>query len=259
MTIHDKLSALYRSKINPVLSNLTTLLSRKDEPGPNALKIADTNIPPDEVSFEAKLDEHLKIKTKMPSKVAPIKQWRYKSHEEDLKSRYLNPEYIFKLLNLTHIEEYDSGARPVCPCNCSFNCQAKFRYDAKLLAAEMETWWGDKSNNIIRDSLLCNDIKDWAIKQEDGTYKLRWFIANRQVCRNFYLRARGQHHSHVQKLEKQILHEKRTVVSVNLDRYDMKDSRKSPKKDGIVAWLSMFKKQVGAELMPGEDVVVLPY
>ena len=44
-----------------------------------------------------------------------------------------------------------------------------------------------------------------------------------------------------------------------MDRYSSKDSRSSPKKDEIVAWLAVFKKYVGGEQMPDEDFTVLPY
>ena len=61
---------------------------------------------------------------------------------------------------------------------------------------------GDKYDNRTRDSLLFEDLREWAIQKEDWTHELRWFIASRQVCRNFYLRARGHRHSHLTNLER---------------------------------------------------------
>ena len=198
-------------------------LSSHDVNSLNCVRAASTK-----VSFENAMEQVFKVKTKAANPPAPIKQCRTKAHEQDLKLRYLSPKYVYKLLNVTHILEYDNGARPVCPRNCPFQCQAKFCYDAKLLGTEMEQWWGGKSNNVHRDTLLYADLKDWAVKKADGSFELRWFIANRQVCRNFYLRARGQHHTHVSKMETQVLYEKRTLVSVSIDRYEMEQPRKSP-------------------------------
>jgi hypothetical protein len=109
--------------------------------------------------------------------------------------------------------------------------------------------------------LLFDDLKDWSVKKADGKFELRWFVSNRQVCRNFYnyLRARGMHHSHVLKLQKEFLYEKRTYLSAVSDRYQLKEYKPSPKKDELVAWLKLFKKHVGGEPMPNADITILPY
>ena len=172
----------------------------------------------------------------------------------------MNPSNVHNLLTQKFLLDYDStGKQPTCSCTCAFHCQAKFKYDSHILTEELQKWWGDDSNNVLRDSYLYDDLKNWSIKNEDGSYKLRWFIRNKQVCLSFYLRARGLTHSHVQKLQKQFLNENRTYISAVMDRYDRTKARTTPKKDLVIAWLSVFKKEVGGERLPDEDFVVLPY
>ena len=260
MTIHDDLSAFLGVKVKPVV---TSFASGTTPPRNGSLHTNNAATKQQVISeFSNKLEERFEYKGKNlpePRGRIPSKKWRGKTHERKLKERYLSPSYLFDLLNQKHLHQYDSGGRPICHGNCSFNCQSKFRYDPGLISEELQKWWGEESNNVKRDVFLYNDLKDWSIKNEDGTFQLRWFISSRQVCRNFYLRARGMHHSHVLKLQKQILHENRTSLSINLDRYERKDEKASPKKDEIVAWLSVFKKYVGGEQMPDEDFTVLPY
>ena len=93
----------------------------------------------------------------------------------------------------------------------------------------MNQWWGPAVTNVHRTALVYDDLKDWAIRREDGTCEVRWFIANKQVCRNFWLRARGQHHETIRKLENQFLKETRTFSSAALDVYIQKDGKPCPK------------------------------
>ena len=241
MTIHADLSSFLGVKVKPVVTSFTSAnVSTTDISGiPNSLPTKTEVLS----ELSEKLEERFEYKKRVPSQnKRPAKMWRSKTHEKKLQERYLNRSYVFDLLNNTHLQQFDSCSRPICHARCKFNCQAKFRYDPDILHGELQKWWGNESSNIARDAFLYDDLKDWSIRKEDGTYELRWFIAQRQVCRNFYLRARGMHHSHVQKLQNQILKEKRTFTSLNLDRYQMEENKPFPKKDDIVAWLSFFKK-----------------
>ena len=104
---------------------------------------------------------------------------------------YTSNNYIFKLINCKKNEEYDSGARSVCPGRCTHNCQALFKYEFKVLKEEMNQWWGPAVTYVHRTALVYDDLKGWAIRREGGHHEVRWFIANKQVCRNFWLQARG--------------------------------------------------------------------
>lgn len=259
MTIHKDFSSFFGA---PVKNNLSNFFGVPIQPV-STPAISILTSPSSSLShFERKLEQRFVNKKSNPElrKTSnQSKKWRGKTHEKKLKERYRDPSYVFNLLHTSHLQVYDSGGRPICHGNCKFNCQAKFRYDAPLLQEQLNLWWGDDSDNVKRDVLLCDDLKDWSVQKEDGTHELRWFISNREVCRNFYLRARGMHHSHVLKLQNEFLHKKRTHLSAVFDRYEQKDSKPSPKRDELVAWLKLFKKHVGGEPMPNEDVTILPY
>ena len=50
--------------------------------------------------------------------------------------------------------------------------------------------------NVLHDLLIIiyensKDLKQWAIKNKDGNYEIRWFVAKKEVRRSFYLIALG--------------------------------------------------------------------
>jgi hypothetical protein len=245
MTIHDELSKLYGGFVRPV--QLIREITKKRTPeAPNKVD-----------SIHIDHDEETNLKCEhVPEK--RLKTWKDRSSEQKLKDRYLNPMYVYKLLHLDVLEEYDGGARKICHSNCPHNCKAKFKYDANGLQNELKKWWGDDSGNNTRTAMLMEDLKDWSVKSEGGPEEVRWFILNRQVCRNFYLRARGMTHETVRKLTKQLFEDNCAFLSVLGDTHESKELKRSPKRDEIVAWLSLFANHVGDKL-PDEDITVLPY
>jgi len=58
----------------------------------------------------------------------------------------------------------------------------------------MTEWWGEHADSTLRRGLLYEDLKRGRNVDENGDINpqlQQWFIRNKQVCRNFYLRARG--------------------------------------------------------------------
>jgi hypothetical protein len=235
MTIHDRLSQLYGAIIKPVHSFVREDHQHTDEAP----------------TFPQVQPKDLK---------SASKTWRNKSSQKDLSARYLDENYILKLLHNTTIPEYDSGARPCCHSKCSFKCQHKFKFDAELLRAEMQMWWGPNSSHKQRAGLFYDDLKEWCIKNTSGHYELRWFVCGRQVCQNFYLRARGLHYGSARTMIQQFLLDKRTSLSAALDTLLSTRTRglKSRMRDEFVVWLHVFAKNVGDKL-PDENMTVLPY
>ena len=152
MTIHGDLSSFLGVKVKPVLTEVAV----QQFAAANKQQTS---------QLSAKLEERFKEKILIRNAAKDTtcvetagKKWRGKTHERKLQQRYLAPNYVFDLLNQTHLHQYDSGIRPICHNNCKFNCKAKFRYDSELLQQELNTWWGSDSNNIKRDALLYDDL-----------------------------------------------------------------------------------------------------
>ena len=57
---------------------------------------------------------------------------------------------------------------------------------------EMQKWWRKGVNESAQTSLLCEDLRKGLTLVEDGTYVQKYIINDKEVCRNFYLRACGQ-------------------------------------------------------------------
>ena len=64
---------------------------------------------------------------------------------------------------------------------------------------ELKVWWGPDSSQAKRLGLLHDDIlKGFQFSAEpNGKDLQRWFILGKEVCKNFYLRARGMQKSTV--------------------------------------------------------------
>jgi hypothetical protein len=90
---------------------------------------------------------------------------------------------------------------------------------AEFLRDEMSKWWGPNITKSARDSLLGHDILLNAVRIYEGQKaRVRWFIGDKEVCRNFYFRARGIHHELARKIEKELLEERQTIPAVVKDR-----------------------------------------
>ena len=67
-----------------------------------------------------------------------VKNWRNKSTEDALRKRYLNPDYVYRLLHEKFLPEYDNGRKPICNQKCCYGCQSKFWGKAEQLKTEMQ-------------------------------------------------------------------------------------------------------------------------
>ena len=187
--------------------------------------------------------------------------WRKKQTNRVLSDRYLAESYVAKLVGCirTYLEDYDGGKKPICNERCSFGCrcQAFFRNQMEVVREDMIEWWGEHADSTLRRGLLYEDIKLGTEVAEDGTLKpQRWFIRNKQVCRNFYMRARGAQKETVQRLVEEISNGC-SYLGATFDRKENPE-RPSPKKEDITSWLDTFLKGVG-EKLPNEEVTVVPY
>ena len=59
----------------------------------------------------------------------------------------------------------------------------------------MTTWWGTSVSSDRQTVMLGEELMRFVDYNEDGCRKHRYRILGTQECRNFYLRARGMHHS----------------------------------------------------------------
>ena len=85
----------------------------------------------------------------------------------------------------------------------------------------------------------------------------RWFIRNKEVCRNFYLRARGIHHELARRIEKKVLEKRFAVAAVVNDRV-LKKEKGNTTELIIKDWLRNYASQFN-ERSSMEEVKVLPY
>ena len=62
----------------------------------------------------------------------------------------------------------------------------------EVIREDMIEWWGpgEHADPTLRQGLIYKEIKLGTDVEEDGTLKpQKWFIRNKQVFRNFYMRA----------------------------------------------------------------------
>lgn len=95
----------------------------------------------------------------------------------------------------------------------------------KFLREQVEKWWGVNATKEWRDSELGHEILLPAQKIEGQETKARWFIGDKQVSRNFYLRVRGIHHEFVRKMENQVLEHNNSIRSVVKGKTMKKEKR----------------------------------
>ena len=116
-----------------------------------------------------------------------------------LRARYTSQNYAAKLVGCDSLDEYDNGSAPTCCKSCCFDCKSHFFGDLNSLKEELKVWWGPDSSQAKRLGLLHDDIlKGFQFSSEpNGKDLQRWFILGKEVCKNFYLRARGMQKSTV--------------------------------------------------------------
>ena len=114
---------------------------------------------------------------------------------------------------------------------------------------EMCKWWG---------SAITKGARINAQRVEGGTTKTRWFIGVKEVCRNFYLRARGIHHEHARKIEIELLEKKHTVRAVVEDRA-LKKQKENKTELVIKDWLVSYSRRFNEQSSTEHKVTVLPF
>lgn len=173
---------------------------------------------------------------------------------------YTSEDYVSKLLCSKALDVYDNKYRPICHGSCKFKCQATFRQapdGPKFLKDELQKWWGPSISKCDRRTMLADDIMRHTGTVAGGKPQTQYFVGDKQVCRNFYLRARGMHHETLRLLEKELLVEKRSMLSIALDtRKQQKQS--STRYANIKVWLQDYAAKMG-EKSSMDTETVLPY
>jgi hypothetical protein len=118
---------------------------------------------------------------------APTK--RPKGSEQSRRERYLKEDYTSCLLMSSKLEAYDGpNGRRICHSQCKFGCREHFRSlkgGDVMLRKEMADWWGEGVSHKQLVGNLAQDILLNSEKIEGQGVKTRWFVADKQVCRNF--------------------------------------------------------------------------
>ena len=165
------------------------------------------------------------------------------------------------LLLSDRLKDYDNGAKPSCHSKCSCGCQQHFlnmEGGPKFLREQLEKWWGANATKEWRDSELAHEILLHAQKIEGQKTKARWFIGDKQVCRNFYLRVRGIHHEFVRKMEKQLLEHSNSIRSVVKDK-TVKKEKENVRKMVVKDWLYNYSRKFCEQSSTEKNVTVLPF
>ena len=186
-----------------------------------------------------------------------IKVWKNRVPFPELQKRYSQETYAANLVHCKRLDEFDAK-RNVCSPKCTHGCQSHFAANFDVIKTELQEWWGAKSSYAHQRTLLGQDILTKCIKKDDGTYEQRYFIADKQVCRNFYMRARGVHNGTLFAMEKDVLSKQTSILGEAFAKKKPKDKAVAQKKNEILAWLLLFAKYVG-DKPPNESITVLPY
>ena len=165
-------------------------------------------------NIESKLEDHfLKKKTEQSqSKHSPHsvsnpkkeKKFRNRSSEQDLIKSRTDPSYAANLVGCPNLQAFDSGAEPCCAGLCTNGCQDHFRMHFKDLQHEIDAWWGATTSKSLRANNLYKDI---LFGYDKSTTTQKWFIGDKEVCKNFYVRARGIARTTVEKCQREVLSE----------------------------------------------------
>jgi hypothetical protein len=240
---YDRLSKLYGTKISPQKS-----VAAQTDHSSHA--------------FGQSKEHHSPEKKRLSQDDGVIKSSkRVKGSEQTRRERYLHEDYVSCLLMSKRVEAYDGpNGRATCHARCSFQCQHHFlstANGAQFLREEMKKWWGLNVRNHERHTLLASDILTNCVKHEGKDTTARWFVGDKQVCRSFYLRARGMHHELLRKTEKKLLKEKQTIAGVVEDKFIKKEKEEAVSL-GVRDWLSNYAKRFN-EKSPTDGVSVLPF
>ena len=176
----------------------------------------------------------------------------------ELQKRYLHENYAAKLVHCKRLDDYDCGKRTVCVGKCGFNCQAHFLTNMATINNELNQWWGVGCSYSTQRTLLVEDISTNCTRKDDGTYEQRYFVAGKQVCRSFYMRARGIHNGTLFAVEKDVLSKSCSMLGGVLKDRKVSDKASNFKKNEVRSWILLFAKHVG-DKAPNETVTVLPY
>lgn len=202
--------------------------------------------------------EKIQGRTRAPPNVSnkKIKKFRNRASEAQLKEKYTSQEYLALLVGCDRLQLFDSGNETVCQASCEHHCQEHFRSEMHLLRQDLQKWWGPESSKSSRSELLHSEI---LLGYDKASSIQKWFVCGKQVCVNFYCRARGFARTTVQQLGRDIISNKVSFLA-SVEGHTKLDVQKcnSPLRDQISAWLPIFSKDVGDQL-PDEDITVLPY
>ena len=121
----------------------------------------------------------------------------------------------------------------------------------------MVKWWGEGVTSAHRNSLLAHEILLNAKRIDGKEPKASWFVGEKEVCRNFYLRARGVHHELARTTEKALLSQKTSVQGLVKERRLPKE-KENTRGHIIKDWLQSYSKRF-AEKSSTDKITVLPF
>ena len=128
-----------------------------------------------------------------------------------------------------------------------------------IVKQQLNNWWGlPTSSYASQRTLLWEDIATNCIKNNDGTVTHRYFIGEKQVCRSFYMRARGIHNGTLFEMESDIRKKKTQGLGAILKDQKLSENTRGQKIRDMKTWLTLFCKHVG-DKVPVENMIVVPY
>jgi hypothetical protein len=176
----------------------------------------------------------------------------------ELQKRCRGEQYAANLVGCTRLQDFDGGKKPICSKKCQHDCKGYFATRLDIIRGELEEWWGVKSNYAHQISLLSDDLRLNCVRHEDQKLEIKYFVAGKQVCRDFYMCARGVHNSKLFQFEQNLVHNKSSSIGAAFQDRKTSDKVEPRKKNEIKTWLLLFAKYVG-DKPPNECVAVLPY
>ena len=98
----------------------------------------------------------------------------------------------------------------------------------KLITQEIAGWWGPYATSAIQQSKLYQDI---LIGYDKLTNTQHWFIGTKEVCKNFYVRARGKPRTSVEKCQREFVNSRESylhAVDRHCNKIQLEEERRWP-------------------------------
>ena len=180
-----------------------------------------------------------------------------------LSQRYTSEEYLTLLCDSNSNTRVLTGIKDKTDCTCG-ECKPFFAQDGnkEVLRKRLLDNWAPgvtnktRQNNFYQDYLAGQQFVADKEDEKSGSWKSMYFIGERKVCFNFYVRANCFTHKWIYDRKKQI--DKGSLSSVMANYCITTRDSGAPVKEKFMGWLRVFARSVG-DYMPDEDYIVLPY